>query len=211
MNLALMLLGIAFGSYLTGSLNFAVILSKYFYRDDIRSHGSGNAGMTNMLRTFGKKAAAITAAGDFAKTAAAVLISRNIFAAAGGFVPMDVGYVAGIFVFLGHAFPLWFGFKGGKGVITTLSIMLCVSPVTFAVIVVIFVPLVFITRIVSLSSVLGAVAYPVITLLLCVAGGRRPFYDTLFAGVFSAMVLILHRENIQRLLNGTESKFVRKK
>ncbi|HPV99426.1 MAG TPA: glycerol-3-phosphate acyltransferase, partial [Oscillospiraceae bacterium] len=103
-------------SYLLGSCNMAIIVSRLFRVPDIREFGSGSAGMTNMLRTYGKKLAAITFAGDFLKGSLAVFLARVIFARMG--FAMDLGYLAGIFVVLGHIFPIFFGFHGGKGVAT---------------------------------------------------------------------------------------------
>lgn len=200
---------IAVVSYLLGSLNFGVIISKGIKKDDVRAHGSGNAGMTNMLRTFGKRTAFYTALGDSLKTVAAVLIARGIFGIA-GYAPSYAGYVAGLFVMLGHLYPLYFGFKGGKGVIVTLAVILMVNPIAFAIIAVIFIPLVFITRIVSLSSILGAIAYPILTLIIRLVQGRPYLFETCCALITGAIVLIVHKSNIKRLRSGTENRFERK-
>jgi glycerol-3-phosphate acyltransferase PlsY len=204
---------IALISYLLGSISCAIIVSRIFAGDDVRKHGSGSAGMTNMLRTYGKGPAVLTGVGDFSKAVIAVLIGRLLFSVTGlaEVVPLDAGYVAGFFTLLGHLFPVYFRFKGGKGVLTTLAVMLMTDPVVFLIIAVIFVPLVFITRIVSLSSVLGAVAYPVLTWGLHVLRGREPLYDTIFAVIIALIIIVMHRANIKRLLSGTENKFGSKK
>lgn len=198
-------------AYLLGSINCAIIVSYFYAKDDIRKHGSGNAGMTNMLRTYGKLPAALTAVGDFLKAVLSVFAGRLIFDLMGmgiqtGF-PVDAGYIAGFFVLLGHLFPLYFKFKGGKGVITTLGVMLVVNPIAFLIIAVVFIPLIFITRIVSIGSVLGAICYPFVTFGTLYFFDRPPLYDTLSSAVIALIIIVMHRDNIKRLLNGTENKF----
>ena len=197
-------------SYLLGSVNFAIVVSRLYAHDDVRRHGSGNAGMTNILRTYGKLPAFFTFLGDFCKGWVAVLIGEWLFSGAGK-LPFDPGYVAALFVLLGHLFPVYFGFKGGKGVLTTLGTMLIVNPVVFLILLALLLPVLFIFKIVSLVSVLGAVLYPFLTWGLCVYRSQPPFYDTLFAAVFALLVLYMHRGNIRRLLNGTEARFGQKK
>lgn len=203
-------IGVAVISYLLGSISFAVIVSRLFAKDDVRSHGSGGAGMTNVLRTYGKGPAVVTAVGDFSKAVAAIFLSRWLFGFV-GITYVDAGYIAGLFALLGHVYPLYFGFRGGKGVMTTLGIVLVINPVVFLIIVAIFLPLILITKIVSLASVLGALSYPVITYIMARALNRPPLFNTLFAAVYAAIILIMHRGNIKRLLNGTEYKFGQKK
>ncbi|WRS26512.1 glycerol-3-phosphate 1-O-acyltransferase PlsY [Oscillospiraceae bacterium MB08-C2-2] len=193
-------------SYLLGSLNFAIIVGHIYAKEDIRNYGSGNAGMTNILRTYGKKPAFFTGAGDLLKGILALAISRIIFQMS-GVVFMDSGYFSGLFVLLGHLYPLYFRFKGGKGVMTSLGIMLLVNPLVFLIVVVIFVPIVFITRIVSLASILGAIGFPIITFVVQTALGRPALYETLCALVFGIILLAKHHENIGRLLKGTENRF----
>ncbi len=201
----------ALTAYLLGSLNFAVIVSRVFLKDDVRKHGSGNAGMTNILRTYGKGPAVVTAVGDFTKGILAIWLARWLFARA-GIVEIDAGYIAGLFVILGHVYPLFFKFRGGKGVITTLSVMFLVNPVVFLIILVVFVPLVFITKIVSISSVLGAIVYPILTFAESYYNGEPAlWYSTGFSVLYAAMVLWGHRGNIRRLLKGKEPKFGSKK
>jgi len=204
------LAGIALLSYLLGSLNFALILSKLMVRDDIRRHGSGNAGMTNMLRTYGKGPAIATAAGDFLKAVAAVVLARLISARFGGVSPL-AGYLAGLFVILGHLFPVFFGFRGGKGVMVSLGVIFIIDPLVFAILAVVFIPMVFITRIVSLASVLGAILFPAVTYLVRRFQGVPPLQDTVCSCVIGVIILITHRENIVRLLDGTENRFGSKK
>ena len=119
-------------AYLLGSVDTGILISKFVYHDDVRNHGSGAAGMTNMLRTFGKKAAAMTATGDVLKGVLAVCIGRWLF----HMLPADAGvspylgvYLAAIFAVLGHLYPLYFGFKGGKGVLVAAGAILAIQPV----------------------------------------------------------------------------------
>lgn len=192
-------------TYLLGSLNFAVIVSRLLYHDDVRSYGSGNAGMTNMLRTYGKKAAFLTGLGDFSKGMASVLIGRLLFAAL-GIDDFDGGYIGAVGVLLGHLFPLYFHFKGGKGILAITGAILLLNPDIFAILFVCFVPIAFITRIVSLASVTGAMAYPILVYIKCRIIGRPPMLDVVFSIACVAIILYMHRENIRRLLNGTEKK-----
>lgn len=201
--LAIVLSGLA--AYLLGSISSAVLVSRLIANDDVRNHGSKNAGMTNVLRTYGKFPAFLTFVGDFSKGLVAVLLGRLIFAWL-GVTAVDGGYVAGFFALIGHLYPLYFGFKGGKGVLTALGIMLVVDPLVFCILVVLLLPLVFITRIVSLSSVMGAALYPFVTLIVDLCRRRPVAFDFCFALLFSALVLWRHRENIVRLKNGTEKR-----
>jgi len=201
----------AIGGYMLGSLNAAIIVSRLLKGEDIRKHGSGNAGMTNMLRTYGKGPAALTALIDFGKGAVAIILAR---VAAGHFgleLNIDIGYIAGIAAMLGHLFPIYFGFKGGKGVMTAMGVILCVNPLVFVIVAAVFVPLIFITRIVSLSSVIGSLCLPFVTWAVLHLSGRDPLPDTLLAGVIGLLIIVMHKDNIKRLLNGTESRFGSKK
>ncbi|MCL2033904.1 MAG: glycerol-3-phosphate 1-O-acyltransferase PlsY [Oscillospiraceae bacterium] len=211
MNMIIAIICIAAVSYLIGSVNFAIIVSKAVAREDIRTKGSGNAGMTNILRTYGKGPAAVTAVGDFSKAILAIALSRVLFNHFGLGDMIDAGYIAGIFVLLGHIRPLYFGFRGGKGVMTTLGIIVVINPLVGLIIAAVFIPVMFITKIVSIGSVLGAIAYPVITWLTDYLRGRTAVLDIVFAVVYMVIVLYMHKSNIKRLLNGTENKFGQKK
>lgn len=199
-------------SYLLGSISFAVIISRLCAKDDVRTHGSGNAGMTNMLRTYGKRLAALTLIGDFGKGVLAIVLSRVLWSQMQlEFALFDPAYIAGLFVLLGHLYPVFFGFRGGKGVLTTIGIILVINPVVFLLLVAVFLPVILITRIVSLGSICGAISYPILTFLVDrFLWHTDPFYDTLFACVYGGIVLWMHRSNIKRLLNGTEYRFGQK-
>lgn len=196
---------VALFAYLLGSISFAVVVSRIYAHDDVRKYGSHNAGMTNVLRVYGKVPALFTFLGDFFKGAVAVVLGRWIFRLM-GIDGLDAGYIAGIFALLGHLFPLYFGFKGGKGVLTSMGIMLAINPIVLAVLAAILIPVLFLVKIVSLISVTGALLYPLVTYMVRVFQQRPALTDTLFALVFSVLVVWMHRENIKRLLNGTEKK-----
>ncbi len=192
--------------YFFGSINAAIIVSKIFYRDDIRKYGSGNAGLTNMLRTYGKKAALFTLLGDLAKTAAAVLLGRLIgfpIAAETSFeYAVSIGaYIAALFAIIGHTFPIYYKFKGGKGVLSAAVAVLMLQPIVFLVLLLIFVIIVWGTKFVSLGSIISVMVYPII---LDRVNGTS--IGTVFAFLIAVIVVLNHRENIKRLLNGTENK-----
>lgn len=197
-------------AYLLGSISFAIIVSKVYAHDDVRKYGSKNAGMTNILRTYGKLPAFFTLLGDFLKGVLAVVIGRWIFSTM-GITAFDAGYVAGFFALLGHLYPVYFGFKGGKGVLTSLGIIMVVNPLVFFILLIIFLPILFITKIVSLISITGALLYPVITLVVDLCLRKPALFDVLFAALFSVIVIYKHKDNIRRLLNGTEKRIGDKK
>lgn len=194
--------------YLLGSLNFALILSNRMYKDDIRNYGSKNAGTTNMMRTYGNKAAGFTILGDMLKAIVAVVIGSVLAGL------MHGGYAAALGCMLGHVFPLYYGFKGGKGVATAAAAILVLNPLAFLCIVGIFLICVITTRYISLGSVLGAAVFPLITFYTCfggetvVAGSGFAF---LCAFIMAALVIVKHHENLSRLMQGKESKFSFKK
>lgn len=200
---------VALVSYLLGSVSFAVIVSRIGAKDDVRNHGSGNAGMTNILRSYGKKMAAFTAIGDFGKGVIAVALGRIIFSLA-GIQGIDAGYIAGLFVILGHLYPLFFGFKGGKGVLTSLGAAVIVSPIPFLVIAGIAIPTVFAVKIVSLISIIGFALYPVVVVAVDLLLNKPLWGELLFSLIVSSLGIWKHRSNIQRLRAGTEYKFGQK-
>ena len=200
---------VALVSYLLGSVSFAVIVSRIGAKDDVRNHGSGNAGMTNILRSYGKKMAAFTAIGDFGKGVIAVALGRIIFSLA-GIQGIDAGYIAGLFVILGHLYPLFFGFKGGKGVLTSLGAAVIVSPIPFLVIAGIAIPTVFAVKIVSLISIIGFALYPFVVVAVDLLLDKPLWGELLFSLIVSSLGIWKHRSNIQRLRAGTEYKFGQK-
>ena len=164
----LIVLAAAAQAYLLGSIDTGILVSKYLYHDDVRNYGSGAAGMTNMLRTFGKKAAALTAAGDVLKGVAAVCIGRWLF----DFLPENAAvspylgvYLTAILAVVGHLKPLYFGFKGGKGVLVAGGAILAIQPILLPFLAAIFLLCLLPTGMVSLGSIVMAASYPVLTLL----------------------------------------------
>ena len=210
---------VIFGSYLLGSINSSIIISKVLYRDDIRKHGSGNAGMTNMLRTYGKGAAGLTLLGDMLKTALAIVLAGLLFGfnyIGGVSVGDGFCYVAGLFAVLGHIFPIYYGFKGGKGVLATATMALIVSPVPFLILFAIFVAIVWASRYVSLGSVTVAVLYPVVLhgyFIIRFSGAQHSMPGiAAFATIALAIIIVwCHRGNLQRISDRTERKISFKK
>lgn len=206
--------------YLLGSLSFSIIVSKGLYRQDIRKFGSGNAGMTNILRTFGKKAAALTIVGDIGKGVAAVLLAKWFFGMHLNdqiyFRAEIIGiYLAAFFAVIGHVYPVYFGFKGGKAVSVATGTIAAIEPLLLVPLVVIFFSVLFIWKMVSLASICCAAAYPVLTFLYYRFWLSAEPAAVAAAGVGSlivaALVIWLHRSNIGRIRAGTEYKFFQKK
>ena len=207
-------------AYLLGSISFAIPVTKLFTGGkDIRTMGSHNAGFTNVLRCVGKPAGILTFIGDFAKGIVSVFIGEMVFQLLCADVPhiqetARVGAaVAGLFALLGHLFPLYFGFKGGKGVLISAGIICALDWRCFAVLVVIFLLMLAITKTVSKCSLTVAVCFPVVTLLLNLLVDKSPAWlaMTLIAVGFSVVVIYMHRANIRRILDGTEPKTTIKK
>ncbi len=196
-------------SYLLGSINSAIIVSKTMFKEDVRSHGSGNAGLTNMLRTYGKGAAALTLIGDMAKTALAVLFTALIFGFSykNGISLSGYCYLAGLCAVLGHVYPIFYGFKGGKGVLVTAAMALILCPAIFGVLIALFVVIVAISGFVSLGSIIVAALFPICVCLyshfLCGEISILAAVCSLFLAVF---IIWCHRSNIKRLLAGNEKK-----
>ncbi|MDL2288519.1 glycerol-3-phosphate 1-O-acyltransferase PlsY [Oscillospiraceae bacterium OttesenSCG-928-F05] len=192
-------------AYLLGSLNASIIMSRFFKKTDIREYGSGNAGITNYLRSFGGKSAAVVALIDVGKCVAATMFGRFIFEGLGdGYLGV---LLAGFCVLLGHMFPVFFGFKGGKGVLSMAALMLIFDWRIFLIGISIFIIIVLVTRYVSLGSVVAVLS--VIPLIYLFNSG-----NWLYTGVtalLAGLVVFMHRSNIVRLVKGTESKFSVKK
>ena len=200
-------------AYLLGSIDTGILVSRLVYHDDVRNHGSGAAGMTNMLRTFGKKAAAMTAIGDVLKGVIAVCIGRLLFEQlpAAAEISRYLGvYLAAIFAVIGHLKPLYFGFKGGKGVLVAGGAILAVQPILFPFLFVIFLICLLPTGMVSLGSVVMAICYPFLTLgygLYLGLAGRDLAVTFIGAAIMGGMVVYMHRSNIQRIREGKEYRF----
>ena len=191
-------------SYLLGNISTSYIVAKRLAGVDIRTQGSGNAGSTNVLRTLGKKAGALTFIGDVLKGFLAVLIAR-LMAYGMNMDQSTCAYLAVVAVVLGHNYPVFLGFKGGKGVATSLGSMLGMNPVIALTCLGFFIIIVAIAKYVSLGSILGIGLSPIIMLINHNTNG---ILVTLFLAI---SVAITHKENIKRLLNGTERKIGEKK
>lgn len=231
-------------SYLLGSINFAIITTKAFTGKDVRQAGSGNAGMTNVMRTAGLLPGTITFVGDFCKGIVAVVLGKyaltplltawlpaeaaseaGIFAVS-ALTPLIGGAIAGCFCLLGHVFPVFFGFRGGKGIATAAGTMLIMDWRLFLIEIGIFLILFLGSRIISLGSVVAAVCYPVIIHIcmrlfppadatnaaaLAVRPVATAWILTLFALLTALLVLFKHKDNILRLIKGEEKKLTLKK
>lgn len=196
----MMLILSAIAGYLLGSVNTSLVLGKLFYKKDVRQYGSGNAGATNTLRTLGKTAAIMVVVGDFLKGILACLIGKWLAGETSDGVYGGM-YVAGIMAVIGHNWPLYFGFKGGKGVMTAFAAVLMFSPLAALICLLSFVLVVAITRYVSLGSIIGGAAFPLVAWIL----GEQLFL--ILTGVLLALLIIFrHSSNISRLLNGNEKK-----
>lgn len=209
------LFGVLFSAYLLGSINSAILISKLVYRDDIRKHGSGNGGMTNMLRTFGGKAALMTLAGDLLKTAIAIFIAGVVYGFwyTAGIATSEMCYMAGLFAVLGHVFPLYYRFKGGKGVLVTSTMALILTPIPFLILFALFALIVWMSKYVSLGSVCVAVLYPVLLhgAFAVVFESPMPGLMALSTIVLACLIVWCHRENLKRISEGTERKLSFKK
>ncbi len=192
-------------AYLIGSINFSVILSKKMAGFDVREKGSGNAGTTNMLRTVGKKGAAITLICDILKGVVAILIAILIEKMVEGSNGALLVQVAGVAVILGHTFPIFFKFKGGKGVATSLGVLIMSNWQIGLICLVFALILIALTQMVSVGSIAAAILYPVLTLFIpqnYIVPGNYLIYSIILA----VLIVFNHRENVKRLLNGTENK-----
>ena len=211
MKMILICVVIAAISYLLGSLNFGIIISKIIQNDDVRSHGSGNAGTTNMMRNYGKIWGILTIIGDMAKVGVAIAIAYlivkltnqidSIHSVFGSNSDTIIKSYSGIFCVMGHIFPCFFNFKGGKGVATCGGMCFIIDWRIALILLAMFAVTVIITKYVSLGSIIMAVFYPVFMYVF-----HRSAVITIISLVFSVIVIVAHRENIKRLINHNENK-----
>ncbi len=201
---------IAVIAYLIGSINFSIILSKRMAGFDIREKGSGNAGTTNMLRAVGKKAAVITLICDILKGVVSILIA--VFA---GKIVKNLDnallvQLAGIFVIIGHTFPIFFKFKGGKGIATSLGVLLMTNWQIGLICLVFALVLIALTRMVSVGSIAAGILFPVLVAFIdqnyIVPTSNSNWSYLVFSIIIALLVIFNHRANVQRILNGTENK-----
>ena len=202
---------VAIIAYLIGSVNFSILISKKMAGFDVREKGSGNAGTTNMLRSVGKKAAAITLICDILKGVVSIVIAIIVGNIVKNLDREVLLQIAGIAVVIGHTFPIFFGFKGGKGVATSLGVLLMSNWQIGLICLVFALVLMALTRMVSLGSCGAAVLFPVLTLfinqhytVLTERKSGRVYF--VYSVILAIIVLYNHRSNIKRILNGTENK-----
>ncbi len=193
-------------AYLIGSVSNAVWVSKRFFHLDIREHGSGNAGATNTFRVLGPKAGTFVMLMDMLKGIIAVKLAYLIpFYAApehlGELINFQIGL--GLAAVVGHIFPVWAEFRGGKGIATLFGMVLAIQPLVALCCVGVFLLMLFLTRYVSLSSILAGIAFPILLIFIF---REQELYYKLFAIAIALMVILTHQKNIGRLLNGREGK-----
>jgi len=186
-------------SYLIGSIPASYLVGKYYGHIDIRNYGSGNSGATNVLRTLGKKAAIIAFFGDFMKGFIISIIGKNFFG-------LEFSIICSVSVVIGHCYSFFLNFKGGKGVATTGGTIFALNPAIGFILLAIQIIITLSTRIMSLASLIVALSFPVLSLLL-----KTENSFVVYAFITSLFVIYKHRSNIKRLLNGTESRLSFKK
>ena len=211
-------------AYLIGSINTSIITTRIVAHKDIRTMGSGNAGFTNVLRTVGKGPAIVTFIGDFLKGVVSILIAYLILI---GFndekmnlVRQYAFYISGLACVLGHMYPIFYGFKGGKGVVTTASVMLMTDWRTLVAALVVFAIMFATTKVISKCALVNASVYPITTFCFRYFLDYMPnpsnslvfvFFATFTTLIIAIMVIYRHKDNIKRIINGTEKKITAKK
>ena len=188
--------------YFLGNIQTAIIVSKLYYHDDVRNHGSGNAGSTNMVRVFGLRPGIVTFLGDFAKAALGVIIGWL-------FMGRHGGYIAGLFVIVGHCWPVLAKFRGGKGVASSCGFAMLTCPIAGLICIAVGAIVFAISKKVSLMSLSGMALFPVLVMIFgwFVSGDWELFIVSL---ILAGIIFLRHRENIKRLVNGTEPKLIPK-
>jgi acyl-phosphate glycerol 3-phosphate acyltransferase len=216
MNHLIVFLGVslltAICGYLLGSINCAIIIGRLVFKKDIRTLGSRNAGMTNVMRCFGKKSAIFTLLGDIAKGILAVLLGRLLFMLFVTGSTAEYGaYIGAVSAVAGHMFPIYFGFKGGKGVATVGGAIIALNPIFAMVLLVILLVVIAVSKMVSLGSIIAVICFPIITLLWHLfVSADNPVFPTICTTVIAALVIWGHRENIKRIAAGKENKIGKK-
>lgn len=190
------------GGYLLGSINCAIVISKIKYGEDVRDSGSNNAGTTNMLRTYGGSDAKLTLLGDLAKTLVSYLLGVTVFGIQGA-------YFACFMCIVGHIFPIYYRFRGGKGVACAAMMILLLDPIAFLILFSVFAIVLLGMKYVSLASIMVAMLYPMVHRWTMLVGFMRDLYfpySIVFTILTALLVLWRHWPNMKRLLNKTESK-----
>jgi glycerol-3-phosphate acyltransferase PlsY len=193
-------------AYLLGSIPFSVVVGKVFFKTDVRKLGSGNPGATNTLRTLGPKAGLSVLALDIFKGFAGVLLAKY-FGKWPDVSVQDRMTIAGAFAITGHIFSPFLGFKGGKGVATTIGVIIALEPILALAVIFVFTIVLWLSRYVSLSSICSAFAFTILTLLF-----RTEMYIPMIFSICVTLLIVLkHKDNIIRLMKGTENRFVFRK
>lgn len=190
------ILGCVLAGYLLGNIQTSIIVSKRYYHDDVRNHGSGNAGSTNMVRVFGYRPGAITFAGDFTKAALGVLAGQLLCGTVGG-------YIAGLFVVVGHCWPMFAGFRGGKGVASSYSIAIFTFPLGALIAIAVGGTILLVNKKMSIMSLATLLLFFLIT-LFTQTDHNIPL--VVLSGLMTAIVYVRHIDNIKRLLHGEEQR-----
>lgn len=206
---------IAVIAYLIGSINFSIIISKRMAGFDIREKGSGNAGTTNMLRAVGKKAAVITLICDILKGVVSILIAVLAGKIVKNLDNALLVQLAGIFVIIGHTFPVFFKFKGGKGIATSLGVLLMINWQIGLICLIFALVLMALTKMVSVGSIAAAILFPILVAFIdqnyIVQTSNSNWSYLVFSIIVALLVIFNHRANVQRILNGTENRLSFKK
>lgn len=191
------------GAYLLGSLTFAVWVGQIFYDVDVREHGSGNAGATNTMRVLGKKAGISVLILDVLKGTAAVMLAHLTDYNVNSEQYVNLQLVLGISALFGHIFPVYAGFRGGKGIATLLGVVIAVNPMAALYASMVFVVVLFVSRYVSLASMIASTAFPLYIIFI----EKTQFLSLITFSIFiSVLVIITHQKNIERLIRREESK-----
>ena len=198
---------VALIAYLIGSINFSIIISKKMAGFDIREKGSGNAGTTNMLRAVGKKAAVITLICDILKGVVSILIAVLAGKIVKNLDNALLVQLAGIFVIIGHTFPVFFKFKGGKGIATALGVLLMINWQIGLICLIFALVLMALTKMVSVGSIAAAILFPILVAFI----DQNYIVQTSNSNWSYLLVIFNHRSNVQRILNGTENRLSFKK
>jgi glycerol-3-phosphate acyltransferase PlsY len=202
----LALITIATVAYLLGSIPFGYLLVRFFRGQDIRSVGSGNIGATNVLRSGARGLGLATFVLDVLKGCTAVLLGGLLASwLAPSMELRNAEALAAIFAVIGHMFPVWLGFRGGKGVATGFGVFLISAPWAALAAIGVFFLIVAISRYVALGSILGAASFPVFAWFL--VGGNRPAFFIAVQSLVALLIIVKHHQNIRRLLTGTENRF----
>ncbi|GMB10380.1 MAG: glycerol-3-phosphate 1-O-acyltransferase PlsY [Candidatus Improbicoccus devescovinae] len=195
-------------AYLLGSLNSSIIISK-FIKKDIRNLGSKNAGFTNVLRTMGWKSGILTFVGDFLKGIISIAVGKFIITRISSefYIWEICSYLILLACLLGHVYPCYFKFNGGKGILTAWAINLIINWKAFLVLISLFLMVLWLTKIVSLSSIAAAIAFPIVTFLFASTENLIKYFITIITLICSIVILLKHSSNIHRLIFGQEKKF----